>query len=98
VEGAHQSQTRRRSPWPKRAALIAGVVAVLGSAAATRRIAVRAIRVCRLGYRIATLTLFRRCPDCATLIHTEARVCRHCGFRLQAPLPERRRGRRRRRA
>jgi hypothetical protein len=85
-------------PWLKRGALIAGVVALLGSAVAARRVAVRAIRAFRLGYRIVTLSLFRRCPDCATLIHTEARVCRHCGFRLQEPLPGRRRGRRRRHA
>lgn len=27
----------------------------------------------------------RRCPDCAEDIHVEAKVCRHCGYRLAPP-------------
>lgn len=28
-----------------------------------------------------------KCPDCATLLPREARVCRHCGYRLGAMPP-----------
>lgn len=28
-----------------------------------------------------------KCPDCAELILAEAKVCKHCGFRLDAPAP-----------
>jgi hypothetical protein len=36
------------------------------------------VRVC---YFAATLQLLRRCPDCRRLIVSDARVCRHCGWR-----------------
>jgi hypothetical protein len=43
----------------------------------------RALRSAKFAGRVATLTLYRRCPDCATLIHADARCCRHCGHRIR---------------
>jgi hypothetical protein len=49
------------------------------------------VRLARLGFRAATLTLHVRCPDCAGRLRAEARLCRHCGYRLApAPHPRRR--------
>jgi hypothetical protein len=61
-------------------ALAAGVGAVIGA-----RTLMRAMRIglgfARFWYGLFTLQLTRRCPDCRRLIHGDARVCRHCGWR-----------------
>jgi hypothetical protein len=50
----------------------------------------RGIAAVRFGFYVVTLQLHRRCPDCKTRIHHDARVCRYCGFRRR-PKPRRRR-------
>jgi hypothetical protein len=34
-------------------------------------------------WRVAALRLYRGCPDCRRRVHADARVCRHCGYRLR---------------
>ena len=70
------------------AAVIAAAVAAAGAIAAAsiavvlaRATARRALRSARFTLRVATFRLYRPCADCRKRIHTDARVCRHCGYR-----------------
>lgn len=65
-------------------AFAAAKAAALGVAAASRVIAV-AIAAVKLGFRVATLRVWRRCPDCYRRIDGRARVCPHCAFRMRRP-------------
>jgi hypothetical protein len=38
----------------------------------------------RFGYGVATLRLYRRCPDCRRFIRGDARVCWRCGYRKRS--------------
>jgi Uncharacterised protein family UPF0547 len=84
----------------RRALLIAAAVAagIAGAASAWvgARLFVRGVRTARIAlrfaYAVATLGLYRRCPDCRRLIRADARVCAHCGYRRP---PRGRRARRR---
>ena len=65
-------------------ALGAALGALIGAWLATvlaRAAADRAYRAARLCLRVATFRLYRPCADCRKRIHTDARVCRHCGYR-----------------
>jgi hypothetical protein len=77
-------------------AVIAGVGALFGGWIATRLL-IRGVRTARrtarFAFAAATLRLYRRCPDCRGLHRSDARVCRHCGYRRQ-PRPRGRRARR----
>jgi hypothetical protein len=78
----------RLEPYRVPAMVAAGVAAVGGIVVGGKLASVgarRAVRSARFAGRVATLTLYRRCPDCATLIHTDARRCRHCGHRIRPP-------------
>jgi hypothetical protein len=84
------------------ALLIGGVIAVaivLSGAWIGTKLLVRgartARRATRFAYATATFRLFRRCPDCKRLIRSDARVCRHCGYRRPPRPPKGRRARRR---
>jgi hypothetical protein len=44
----------------------------------------RGVAAARFGFHVATLQLYRRCPDCKAYIHHDARLCRRCGFRLRS--------------
>jgi hypothetical protein len=77
----------------------AGIAAgggLLGGWIATRLL-IRGVRTARRTARFAlaaaTLRLYRRCPECRRLHRSDARVCRHCGYRRQ-PRPRGRRARR----
>jgi nucleoside-diphosphate-sugar epimerase len=52
-------------------------------------------RLTRYGLAVATFRLYRRCPDCKGVIRSDARVCRHCGYRRPPRPPKGRRARRR---
>jgi hypothetical protein len=73
---------------------VTGVVAGALAAWVALRVASYMVRRCvaaaRFGFHIMTLQFHRRCPDCKTRIHHDARVCSHCGFRRR-PEPRRRR-------
>ena len=74
------------------AAIAAAVLTALGSvltALITAASARRAVRTARFAVRVATLRLYLPCADCRKRIHTDARVCRHCGYRK--PVGRRRR-------
>jgi hypothetical protein len=65
------------------AAMLAGALTAwvaLGALAYTVR---RGVAALRFGFYVATLQLYRRCPDCKSYIHHDARLCRRCGFRLR---------------
>jgi hypothetical protein len=65
-------------------AFAAAKAAALGLAAATRVVAL-GIAAVRFGLRVATLRVWRRCPDCYSRIDGRARVCPHCAFRMRRP-------------
>jgi hypothetical protein len=65
-----------------------GVVALIGALIAARlgfaiwlRLLHRALRTARFWFLVATLSLYRPCPDCHKYIHADARVCHRCGYR-----------------
>jgi uncharacterized paraquat-inducible protein A len=66
------------------AAVIGGSVAAWAAARVSLYTVRRAIAAARFGFYVATLQLYRRCPDCKAYIHHDARLCRRCGFRLRA--------------
>jgi hypothetical protein len=69
----------------------AGLAGALAAWVALRAVAYAARRVLaavRFGFYVATLQLYRRCPDCKSFIHRDAHLCRGCGFRLR-PRPSR---------
>ena len=92
-----------RPSGARRAALIVAAVAVgvagVASAWIGARLFLRGVRTARIAarfaYSVATLGLYRRCPDCRRLIRSDARVCLHCGYRKPPPPPRGRRARRR---
>jgi DNA-directed RNA polymerase subunit RPC12/RpoP len=87
---AHRSR-RRRLAWlgGLGAALAATLGAWVGALVLTRALG-GWVRFARVAVRAATLNLHVRCPDCAGRLRAEARLCRHCGYRL-APKPRPRR-------
>jgi hypothetical protein len=77
------------SSWGRRTALVIGAVlaaavGLLGGWVATR-VALSGLRAARgtarFAFAVLTLRLYRRCPDCKTFVHHDARVCRYCGYR-----------------
>jgi ribosomal protein L40E len=70
------------------AAVIGGSVAAWAGVRAFVYTVRRGIAAARFGFFVATLQLYRRCPDCKAYIHHDARLCRRCGFRLR-PKPSR---------
>jgi hypothetical protein len=44
----------------------------------------RGLRVLRWSMLVATLRLYRPCPDCHKYIHADARLCHRCGYRRRA--------------
>lgn len=87
----------------RRAALVAAAVATgLAGAAgawAGAKLFLRGVRTARMAlrfaYSVATLTLYRRCPDCRRVMRSDARVCLHCAYRKPPPQARGRRARRR---
>jgi hypothetical protein len=79
-------------------AVVAGTAGAAGAWAGLK-LFLRGLRTARIAasyaYKVATLSLYRRCPDCRKLIRTDARVCRHCGYRRPPAPPAGRRARRR---
>ncbi len=77
----------RRVPartWGYVAGTIAALAALVGAwtaAVVAARWARAGLRTARYGVRLATLTAYRRCPDCRRVLRREARVCRSCGAR-----------------
>jgi hypothetical protein len=80
------------TPRKRQAALAGALVAALGSWIGLRLL-LRSLRIARRVARwtwlAATFRLYRRCPDCKGVIRRQARVCRHCRYRL-APRPRHR--------
>jgi hypothetical protein len=70
------------------AGVLAGGLAALAVLRAVLYTVRRGVAAVRFGFFVLTLQLYRRCPDCQTLIHHDARLCRRCGFRLR-PRPSR---------
>jgi hypothetical protein len=94
--GVHGAQHRRTALAV--GGLIAGVILIVGGWIGTKLLmrGVRtARRATRFAYATATFRLYRRCPDCKGLIRSEAKVCRHCGYRRPPKPPKGRRARRR---
>lgn len=74
-------RTNQARRW---AVVVGGTSAIAGVWIASRiflRAAGIAVRAVRFAFAAATFRLYRRCPDCRTLIRADARVCRHCGYR-----------------
>jgi hypothetical protein len=70
------------------AIVTAVVIAVIGALIGGRiglRMFLFGVRRARVGvrfaFRVATLTLYRRCTDCGRMIPVDARVCWRCGYR-----------------
>lgn len=83
----HGGRGRRgaHSPAVAFAAAVAGVTALAGLWAGLKLSLLgvrRAFRLARFVFLVATLSLYRGCPDCRKMIHSRARVCHHCGYRL----------------
>jgi hypothetical protein len=73
----------RTSPW-----LVAGSIAAAAvSAVLAFRVWLTAtrhsLRAASFAWRVATFQLYRRCPDCASRLRSEARVCLRCGYRIK---------------
>jgi hypothetical protein len=64
-------------------AVVGGLVAAWVALRASLYTVRRALAAVRFGFYVATLQLYRRCPDCKSYIHHDARRCRRCGFRLR---------------
>ena len=65
-----------------------GLVALIGALLAARlgiaiwlRLLRRVLRTVRFWFLVATLSLYRPCPDCHKYIHADARLCHRCGYR-----------------
>jgi Zn finger protein HypA/HybF involved in hydrogenase expression len=69
-------------------AVLGGLVAAWVALRACLYTVRRGLAAARFGFYVATLQLYRRCPDCKSYIHHHARLCRRCGFRL-GPKPSR---------
>jgi hypothetical protein len=78
--------------------LIAGLILIIGGWLGAKLL-LRGIRTARratrFAYATATFRLYRRCPDCKSLIRSDAKVCRHCGYRRAPRPPKGRRAKRR---
>lgn len=76
----------RTKLWGWAAAAVGGVMALVVSwmaAVVGLRWVAAIIRGARFSFRLATLTAYRRCPDCFRVLRREARVCRSCGARVR---------------
>ncbi len=69
------------------AAALAGALAALAALRALLYMVRRGVAAVRFGFLVVTLQLYRRCPDCKSYIHHDARLCRRCGFRLRPRPP-----------
>jgi hypothetical protein len=45
----------------------------------------RGARAAQFAFMIATVRLYRTCPDCRRFMRFDARVCSRCGFRKKPP-------------
>jgi hypothetical protein len=101
ADGVPTAQSR--PPERRRAALvigglIAGLIMIIGAWIGAKLL-VRGIRTARratrFAYATATFRLYRRCPDCKSLIRSDATVCKRCGYRRPPRPPKGPRARRR---
>ena len=67
--------------WKRAAAAVAALVAVAGGWLGARWARAGA-RVARYGFRLVTLSAYRRCPACFSVRRREARICAACGAAL----------------
>jgi hypothetical protein len=101
ADGVSTAASRR--PERRRAALLIGglIAGLIGIVAGWlgAKLLVHGIRTARratrFAYATATFRLYRRCPDCKSLIRADAWVCRYCGYRRPPRPPTGRRARRR---